>query len=388
MRLKHCAALAVLALGSITPSPLPIGRAVAGAAQIAVQRVSRGATATVPAVRVDPPGSHNKMYAYYYLWWSTAHWESKLGPNYPFTTPLPLPATLGAGDCNPQSLFVGNGLTDVPKAIYSQDTPGVIENHVRQAAAAHLAGFIVNWRGTGQIGQTTADVTYSRRLAELARAVAEVNAEGFPFKIILNYEVSQAPTLQEMTNDWAYLERTYANSPVLERLGTPRPLLIWSATANYSVDVLRAMADRFRGSFYMIGSDSGTTWTAERGAFLDGDTQYWSSQNPYTNAASFDQLANLAAEVRASGPNPDGTAKMWMSPIAPGFDHILGGGSGCVPRNNGDTLRRLFAGNSRSTPDAWALISWNEITEGTYVEPLTRWGDFYLKSVSALLTTP
>lgn len=386
MRLKHCAALAVLALGSITPSPLPVGRA--GAARIAVQRVNKGATVTVPAVRLDPPAPQTKMYAYYYLWWSSAHWESKLGPNYPSTSPLPLPATLGSGECNPQSLYTGNELTDVPRAIYSQDTPGVIENHVRQAAAAHLAGFIVNWKGTGLIGQTTADVSYSRRLAELARAVAEVNAEGIPFKIILNYEVSQAPTLQEMTNDWAYLERTYAKSPVLERFGTPRPLLIWSATKDYSVDVLREMANRFRGSFFMIGSESGTTWTAERGAFLDGDTQYWSSQDPYTNASSFDQLANLAATVRASGPNPDGTAKMWMSPIAPGYDHILGGGSSCVARNNGETLRRLFAGNSRSSPDAWALISWNEITEGSYVEPLTRWGDLYLKSISALLTTP
>ena len=30
------------------------------------------------------------VYAYYYLWWSTKHWQDKLGPNYPYSaSPLP-----------------------------------------------------------------------------------------------------------------------------------------------------------------------------------------------------------------------------------------------------------------------------------------------------------
>ena len=35
-----------------------------------------------------------RVFAYYYLWWSTNHWHDKLGSSYPYTaSPLPLPAT-------------------------------------------------------------------------------------------------------------------------------------------------------------------------------------------------------------------------------------------------------------------------------------------------------
>ena len=105
------------------------------------------------------------MFAYYYLWWSRNHWVNMLGPNYPVSaTPLPLPATLDANGCNPTSLFAGNHLTDVPSTLYSQDDPGFIEADVRQAAAAGVTGFAVNWAGTGVATQKPTDIVYSRRL--------------------------------------------------------------------------------------------------------------------------------------------------------------------------------------------------------------------------------
>src|SRR6478609_11065545 len=102
-----------------------------------------GAAQTAAATRAP-------VFAYYYLWWSRAHWMDMLGPNYPVAAkPLPLPATLDANGCNPTSRYPGNRLTDVPTALYSQDDPGFIEADVRQAAAAGLTGFAVNWSGTG-----------------------------------------------------------------------------------------------------------------------------------------------------------------------------------------------------------------------------------------------
>ncbi|MBV9821336.1 MAG: hypothetical protein JO144_03760, partial [Actinobacteria bacterium] len=90
------------------------------------------------------------VYAYYYLWWSANHWKSALGPNYPLTaSPLPLPATLDSTGCGTTTRYAGNTLTDVPARIYSQDDPGFLEADVRQAAAAGLSGFAVNWIGTG-----------------------------------------------------------------------------------------------------------------------------------------------------------------------------------------------------------------------------------------------
>jgi hypothetical protein len=47
-------------------------------------------------------------------------------------------------------------------------------------------------------------------------------------------------------------------------------------------------------------------------------------------------------------------------------------------------MAALLDGNARSNPDDWVLISWNEIAEGTYVEPLQRWGTTYLDHVTRL----
>jgi hypothetical protein len=37
-------------------------------------------------------------------------------------------------------------------------------------------------------------------------------------------------------------------------------------------------------------------------------------------------------------------------------------------------MRELYAGNRRSHPDGWVVISWNEISEGTYLVPMQRYG--------------
>jgi hypothetical protein len=336
--------------------------------------------------QVGPTPPRHRMYAFYYMWWNTAHWQTELGSRYPYDAfPLPLPATLDEAGCNPLSLYEGNHLVDVPTTLYSQDDPGVIESHVRQAAGAGLAGFLANWRGTGLAGQTTRDTAYSRRLAELVRAVNEVNAEGIPFKLWLNYKASHQPTLEQVLNDWEYLEKQYAGDPALDRYYSDRPIIVWNRTQDYPTAWLKTVSGRFRSTFFIVGSESWKSWTSERAQYLDGNTYYWSSQNPYSNPASFSQLKKLADMVRSSGPNPDGSKKLWFSPLAPGYNHILGGGSSCVPRNGGQTMTDLFKGNSASDPDGWAFISWNEIEEATHVEPLQRWGSFYLDLLSSII---
>ena len=64
-----------------------------------------GAQAT--SNKVVAPGP--KVYAYYYLWWSSNHWHNKLGASYPYSSfPLPLPVTTGVDGCNAVSKCSGN----------------------------------------------------------------------------------------------------------------------------------------------------------------------------------------------------------------------------------------------------------------------------------------
>jgi hypothetical protein len=329
----------------------------------------------------------HRVYTYYYLWWSRRHWHDKLGPNFPYAAdPWPLPATLDASGCNAGSLYEGNQLIDTPRALYGQDDPAVIERHVRQAAAAGIAGFIVNWRGTGEPVQDADSISYSRRLEEMFRAVTEVGREGVDFKIWLNYKASSTilPT-EYILNDLSYLQREYADSPALDRFYSDRPMLVWVGSRKYGLDTVRTVSERFRDTFFFVGDESWKTWGDGRAAYLDANHYYWSTQNSYTNPHSFEQLRDLAAMVRSSGPNPDGSNKLWFAPFTPGYDSQLNGGSTCVPRKGGETMRALFEGNAATDPDAWVLISWNEISENTHIEPLQRWGTTYLDAVEEIV---
>jgi hypothetical protein len=327
-----------------------------------------------------------RVFAYYYLWWSSDHWKTALGTHYPVAaSPLPLPATLAANGCGPVSKYSGNSLTDVPAHLYSQDDPGFIEADVRQAAAAGLTGFIVNWIGTGSATQTVSSNPYSKRLQVLVDAVHHVNAQGIPFKLWLSYRASANVLGQSyIDNDLKYFLAKYGSDPAFDRVQSAKPTVIWQGSRKYSLAALQHESAMFRSKLRILGDES--SWSSTRSGYLDGDAYYWSSQNPYTNPQSFSQLAALAAKVRASAKNADGSPKVWVAPFTPGFDKRLAGGTSCVARNGGQTIRTLFTRNGATKPDDFGLISWNEITEGSYVDPMTRYGAQDLNALKPLIS--
>src|SRR4029453_10293351 len=70
---------------------------------------------------------------------------------------------------------------------------------------------------------------------------------------------------------------------------------------------------------------------------------------------------------------------LWIAPAAPGFDAQLVGGTSVVDRKNGDTLRAEYTAAMSASPDAIGLISWNEFSENTHIEPSLRYGSRYLE---------
>ncbi len=322
-----------------------------------------------PAVASAPEG----MYAYYYLWWDTHHWQTTLGANYPFgQSPLPLPATLDAGGCNPTSLYNGNIETDAPTSLFTEDDPSQINYDVQSAVAAGLTGFAVDWYGTGSAGQMPSSNSEDRRLDLLVQAVDQAQAEGHNFHLWLSYEASSTGLTQPaITGDLTYLTTQYGTNPAFDRSNGGRPTFIWVGSYKYPLNVVAAISSQFRSSWYFVGGYQYNQWNDSVAPYFDADSPYWSSQDPWNNASSFQQLRGLAATLHAEG-------KKYFAPLAPGFDRQLDGSTTCVPRDNGATLQALFNGNAAGDPDGWLLISWNEITEGTYVTPeLQRYGGTY-----------
>jgi hypothetical protein len=106
--------------------------------------------------------------------------------------------------------------------------------------------------------------------------------------------------------------------------------------------------------------------------YVNGNAYYWSSVNPETFPGYDAKLAEMGRAVhRHKG--------IWISPAAPGFDARLIGGTTVVPRRNGATLRRELDAATASSPDAVGLISWNEFSENTHIEPSVRHGERYLE---------
>jgi hypothetical protein len=345
----------------------------------------------------DPPGAKSAtsagtkpVFVIYYLWWDKGHWASHLGSDYPLSQrPLPLPASLDKTGCSTVTKYPGNVETDVSQGLaYDQSNPQTILGDVELAASTGITGFAVNWIGAGTTTQTPTSSSYNERLASLIAAVHQVNAQGKPFKLMLNYQSSaKTLTMTQFTNDFNYFLARYGTDPALDHTYSTRPEVIMAGTWKYTDADLAMIARKFRSRMYLLGDEKPSSWNAARASSLDGTTYYWSSQNPYTNAGSFKRLQSFAATVRRTR-NPDGTQKTWLAPFTPGYDPmLLYKTPTCVPRNDGRTMHVLFDGNRASNPDGWTLISWNEISEGSYVVPLTRYGNAYLNDLRTIVHT-
>jgi hypothetical protein len=347
--------------------------------------VSTTPTTTKQTPPPPKPDASHRMFAFYYLWWDTQHWHARLGPAYPYSTvPAPLPATLSGDGCKVTNDYVGNQLTDVASPLWTQDDPMQIQADVSMAALSGLNGFAVSWAGTGQPHQTATSSAFNRRLATLVAAVHQINRSGTPFSLWIAYISSaRIRTQDEINNDLSYLQSAYGTDSAFDQ-SNGRPTLIMMGSRKYPNSVLDAFSVRWRPHFYLVADENWNTWNSAKAADFDADQYYWSSQNPVTNRSSFADIAALASAVRSTR-NPDGSAKQFFSPLAPGYNKVLGGGTGCVPRNGGQTMRDIFAGNAKANPDGWMVISWNEIDEGTYIVPLERYGTQSLNTLTTIV---
>jgi hypothetical protein len=366
---RASATLTLVAPSAGTPdtTPAPTSTWVPSGAEV------RPSPTTAPEPALPSRGATN-VRAYYYLWWSARHWADKLGPSYPYTSRvLPLPADTDGDGCHEISLYVGNQLVDVPEQLASQDDVGVIADDIKAAKAAGLEGFLLNWGGNGDASQTIDSVSYTSRLVE-ALSVSERIGD---FTNWVSYKTSTLPSPDYVIGDLAFLAREIASSSGWERVGG-KPVLVLTGSRKYGYADLSRISLSARKHFYLVGDESSATLTVDRLELFDAVSYYWSSQNPWTNPASFDRLELMGDLVHAAG-------KQWFAPVAPGYNSRLIGGSTCVPRQDGATLRALWNGNSRSHPDGWTVISWNELAENTHFKPTTKWGDRYLRGLADLL---
>jgi hypothetical protein len=293
--------------------------------------------AFVPQVRATSPGeSPIPVLAYYYIWYDETSWD-RAKTDYP---------VLGR---------------------YSSDDPDVMRQQVQWAKQAGIDGFIVSWKST---------LVLDKRLEQLMKIADE---ESFKLAIMyqgLDFNRNPQP-IERVAADLDYFIENYAGDPAFDVFGGP--LIVWSGTWEFTPEQINSVAEtrrrtscQWRSDFQprcvtILATERNVDGVNRLAGIVDGDAYYWSSVNPATFPGYQEKLNAMRDAVKQQ----DG---FWIAPAAPGFDARLVGGSTVVERNDGQTLRTELDAAYGSSPDAIGLISWNEFSENTQVEPSQRYG--------------
>ncbi|MFN8157834.1 MAG: hypothetical protein U0R68_10475 [Candidatus Nanopelagicales bacterium] len=298
---------------------------------LAVVAGSSSATTTsgmpTPAASVSPsidPVHPVPVYAYFYQWFTSSSWD-RAKRDYPL-----------AGR-------------------YSSDDPAVLREQVRQARAAGIDGFLTSWKST---------VPLNRRLDRLVAAAKEQKLDLGVVYEALTFERDPLP-VATVERDMVYLVDRWGSALTSRYYG--KPVIIWTGTDRYSLaDVLRVRQALGHRAILLAASRTvdGYTRVAD---IVDGEAYYWSSSDPHSSATT-EKMAAMSEAVHAHG-------GLWFAPAAPGFDGTTLGGTRVIPRDDGRTLIASLDNAFRSSPDAVAVISWNEWSENTYIEPGEEYGD-------------
>jgi hypothetical protein len=280
------------------------------------------------------PGVKPLVLAHYYIWFTPGSWN--------------------------------RAKTDIPLAgRYSSDDIDVMRTHVKQAQAAGIDGFIVSWKSTPDLDP---------RLANLVTVAAEQN-----FKLAVTYQgldFNRTPLpAARISADLDFFAGTYGDNPVFDIFG--KPLVVLTGTPVMTKATVSKITQPARKRLLILASNKNVKSYERIADVVDGNLYYWSSVNPHTHKGSAEKLVSFGKAVREHG-------GIWVAPAAPGFDARLVGGTSSVDRMNGETLRAEWNAAISSRPAAVGVISWNEFSENTHVEPSKAHGNRYLEVIAEL----
>jgi len=248
---------------------------------------------------------------------------------------------------------------------YSSDDLAVMREQVKLAKQIGIAGFLVSWKDTPIL---------NRRLAALSSVAA---ADNFKLGIVIEGRdfAGDPISMTEIRRSFRYVVSHYGSDPVYNIVG--KPLVVWSGTWVYTTQQLASISTAFGAKLTILASEKEPASYQLIAHLFGGDAYYWSSADPLHTPGYAAKLDQFSAVVHKAG-------GLWVAPAAPGFDARLLGGIRDVPRRGGRTLRLAMNAAMASSPDAIGLISWNEYSENSQIEPSQTYGPTAIQVIASI----
>jgi len=291
---------------------------------------SPAATSNPPAVR------HVPTFAYFYQWYTPASWN-RAKQDYP---------------------LIGR---------YGSDNVTVLRTQVRQAMSAGITGFLTSWKSTPALNHRLS------LLLDVARA--EHLQIGVVYEA-LDFARKPLP-FSTVRSDLLLLVDEYGSRLVPS--GFDLPIIIWTGTDEYRTVDVRSVHRALAGRALLLAASKNVAGYQRIAADVDGEAYYWSSANP-DSPATATKLDAFAAAVHAQH-------GIWIAPATSGFDGRTLAHTRVVGRAGGRTLVNSLGDAFGSDPDAVGVISWNEWSENTYIEPGERYGTEELDALRGYLSS-
>jgi glycosyl hydrolase family 99 len=280
------------------------------------------APAPLPFVASDE--SHSVL-AYYYAWWGPSDFDHTL-----FQAAQP----------------------------YNSDDSAIMQQHIQEAQAAGVDGFIMSWYGNG-------DRT-DRNLSQLLDLGTRTG-----FHTTIHFETPHFWGVDDVVAQLRAFYDMHLSHPALVHY-QGRPVIFFWRVSTFDNGTWSAIRNA-------VDPGHAAVWIADGDDFnvLRGDA--WDGISPYAIAWSGNpagQLPSWGAKAQAVAPD-----KLYIPPVSPGCNDSTARTPTCIQDRAGGGYYQATWDGAMAAGPTWAVTvsTFNEWLESTQIEPSVQYGDQYLQ---------
>jgi glycoprotein endo-alpha-1,2-mannosidase len=302
--------------------------------------------------------------AFYYPWYGTPHGPSRIWFHWEGVS----------GDS------IANAAHYPLLGVYDSQDERLIEAHILLAKSSGIDGFIVSWWGINSFED--------RSLEKIIKI-----AEKHDFKITIYYESYRPwnpPSIKQIIDELSYIVAKYSKSSAFIKVDGKPVIFIFAVESHerrpeFWLQIRRSLEEKV-GSTYLVGDTRSPNYLH----VFDGFHTYielnrevmknlYISYNASMRIGLAGQDFKESVEALKSGNPITIQEKTLFYTVIPGYDdRKIRSPGNYLDRMNGETYREFWEDALSSGARRILITSWNELHEGTEIEPTIEYGFLFL----------